>query len=75
MANVYVIVQQLNVVFDCGPSPPVIAFVVVDSGLFTAMCKKYAAFFTGRKTLVLSASFGRNTLDITMGVFGLCIFY
>ena len=42
--------------------------VVTCYGLITAMCKKYAAFFiSGRKTLVLSASFGQNTLDITMG--------
>ena len=37
------------------------------------MCKKRSCFL-GTKTLVLLASFGRNTDDITMGLFGQCIF-
>ena len=36
--------------------------------------KNTPAYFPGTNTLVLSASFGRNTLDITMGFFGQCIF-
>ena len=35
--------------------------------------KSTPAYFSGTNTLVLSASFGRNTLDITMGFFGPCI--
>ena len=36
--------------------------------------KNTPAYFPGTNTLVFSASFGRNTLDITMGFFGPCIF-